>query len=177
MFLSVTYSQLNHIKTVIEFLAAIKQDDRRQRRQGSRRAPGPERLPERGGNKKQPQPADTPYSKLKLLKGNRLPDGRKCSEGFCSYGHDKLKPGQPGWRNPSWDGPLLAHIDHDIDNDPKAKGNIERERATIAAERKITAVQLKPAAGGSGDKPVSLVDLLSSSGFTTPELPCESGMF
>ena len=104
MFLSVTYSQLNHIKTVIEFLAAIKQDDRRQRRQGSRRAPGPER----GGNKKQPQPADTPYSKLKLIKGNHLPDGRKCSEGFCSYGHDKLKPGQPGWRNPSWDGPLPA---------------------------------------------------------------------
>ena len=36
-------------------------------------------------------------------------------------------------------------------------------------------MQLKPAAGGSGDKPVSLVDLLSSSGLQS-ELPCESGM-
>ena len=69
-------------------------------------------------------------------------------------------------RNPNWAGPLPLRVH----NDPRQRANIERERAQVAAERGVTAVKLKepePSPNAGGGAPVSLVDLLSSSGFMT----------
>ena len=37
---------------------------------------------------------------------SRLPDGKRCSAGTCTFRHDTTHPGQPCWRNPRWHGSL-----------------------------------------------------------------------
>eukprot|EP00965_Chrysotila_dentata_P178480 5894385-Pleurochrysis_carterae.AAC.1 len=35
-----------------------------------------------------------------------LPNGQWCSKGTCHFTHDKVNPGGPCYRDPSWPGPL-----------------------------------------------------------------------
>ena len=36
----------------------------------------------------------------------QIPDGKTCSEGWCTFNHDEIKPGEPCYRSPGFTGPV-----------------------------------------------------------------------
>jgi hypothetical protein len=110
--------------------------------------------------------------KDKLRRGNRLPEGQKCSEGFCDFAHDKLKPNEPCWRNPNWEGPLPLRVH----NDERQRERIVKQREEVAAKLGKTAKPLKPPAPADGAASVSLVDLLQGTYMTLDDAIATEGI-
>ena len=110
--------------TILAAVAAVNQKSR-QRRQRAPRADA--------------NAATAAAGKEKYRSGYRLPEGERCSKGTCNFAHDKLKPGEPCYRDPRYDGPVPVPTW----NSPERMARIEADRAIEAKRLGITAKKLK----------------------------------
>jgi hypothetical protein len=86
--------------------------------------------------------------KTRLRSGNRLPAGQRCSKDTCTFAHDRLRPGEPCYRDPRWAGPLPLNKPR-VDM-PATDAMLKAYDRAHARESKPSAEQLKRYGGKVG---------------------------